>query len=457
MTMAMRAVVTGPREPKALHLGVVEGGAITLEKLFRDRRVITIGRDEKCDLVVSADKATLFSPAPDGRLWLHLHPGMTGRVSTGDGTRDVAAVVASGVTKISLDDRARGRVALGGIVVLLQMVHPPPVTPRPQLPAAVQGGFWRSIDWRFTGFVTATFLGFMSFMLYLEGADFPVAESVAMIPADYAMLVMEEPEPPPEPDVPEVVDGESVDVPSDALADARDVRRDTAPDRPDRPRPTDEPPSLVDRETIRTAALLEIGSLLRTGEGPTALDDLMMGADTSDAASVLAMVDATTSSAYVDPSALHERGGASGRPTSTDLGHLSIAGHDAANTMAGEGPPEERVITGWVTPESPTDEGGRGVFEAALVTARVRSLMSGIRRCYEAELLRDPTLSGKVTTKFTILESGTVTGVRAIENTTGNGQLAACVGGIIGRMRFRSGPEGGSVDFSYPFVFAPQQ
>ncbi len=165
-------------------------------------------------------------------------------------------------------------------------------------------------------------------------------------------------------------------------------------------------------------------------------------------------MDAASSSASADD-VLHERGGASGTPSGTGIGAISIAhhGHEAIATA----PIDERVITAWVRPERPLDEGGSGELDGRVVTARVRSYMAGIRRCYETELRHDPTLAGKVTTKFTILESGTVTNVTTVLNTTGSAPLAQCVGGIIDRMRFRSGPVGGSVDFSYPFVFAPQR
>jgi hypothetical protein len=275
---------------------------------------------------------------------------------------------------------------------------------------------------------------------------------VALMPEEFATLLIEEPEPPPEPDLPEIVDGDAADVPSEEMADASDTPADERSDRR-APPSSDDRPTLVDREAIRTAALLELGTLMSGDDGPTAVDRLIAGADTTDAAGILAMVDAASSSASAGD-VLHERGGASGTPSGDGIGVLSIATH--GHHEIATGPVEEREIEVWVNPERPTDEGGTGIFESRLVTARVRAYMAGIRRCYETELRSDPTLAGKVTTKFTILESGSVTGVSTVENTTQSPRLAQCVGGIIGRMRFRQGPEGGSVDFSYPFVFAPQ-
>lgn len=38
----------------------------------------------------------------------------------------------------------------------------------------------------------------------------------------------------------------------------------------------------------------------------------------------------------------------------------------------------------------------------------------------------------------------------------GSPAVAECVVSTISRFRFTPGPEGGSVTFAYPFVFAPQ-
>ncbi|MGB0679582.1 MAG: TonB family protein, partial [Polyangiales bacterium] len=98
-----------------------------------------------------------------------------------------------------------------------------------------------------------------------------------------------------------------------------------------------------------------------------------------------------------------------------------------------------------------------GDFDASKVEAMIRKRRAAFQRCYEKELQKNPTLSGKVTVTFTIQESGSVTGARATNNTSNNSALAACVVGTFRRFRFNPGPSGGSVTYSYPIVFAPQQ
>ena len=92
-----------------------------------------------------------------------------------------------------------------------------------------------------------------------------------------------------------------------------------------------------------------------------------------------------------------------------------------------------------------------------VVTRTIRQRIRAIRRCYERELGRNPNLEGKVTVGFTVMESGTVAHAQVVENTSQSPVLGNCVARTLGRMRFHPGPEGGSVDFTYPFVFAPQR
>ena len=97
-----------------------------------------------------------------------------------------------------------------------------------------------------------------------------------------------------------------------------------------------------------------------------------------------------------------------------------------------------------------------GDFDASLVVAMIKRRIRAITMCYEMQLKRNPSLAGKVTTEFTIQPRGNVTDVKITANTTGDDAVGQCVANTIRAIRFNPGPEGGSVVFSYPFVFAPQ-
>lgn len=95
-------------------------------------------------------------------------------------------------------------------------------------------------------------------------------------------------------------------------------------------------------------------------------------------------------------------------------------------------------------------------FDPSIVTRQIQARIAGIQRCYEAQLVRDPTLRGRLVISFTIGTDGRVSEVVVRENSVGSPAVAACVTDVISRFRFSPGPTGGSVTFAYPFVFAPQ-
>ena len=93
-------------------------------------------------------------------------------------------------------------------------------------------------------------------------------------------------------------------------------------------------------------------------------------------------------------------------------------------------------------------------FDAALVARQIRTRLPAIRRCYEVELSRQPTLSGQGTVEFTIEPSGRSSGAAATSNSTGSLAVENCVVATVARLRFNPPPPA-PVRFSYPFAFVP--
>jgi TonB family protein len=83
----------------------------------------------------------------------------------------------------------------------------------------------------------------------------------------------------------------------------------------------------------------------------------------------------------------------------------------------------------------------------------VASHKASIRMTYEKFLKRDPSLSGKVTVRFTIAASGSVENAQVIENTTGNSEFEQEILRKLRMWKFDPIPEG-EVTVSYPFVFS---
>ncbi|MED5370777.1 MAG: AgmX/PglI C-terminal domain-containing protein [Myxococcota bacterium] len=86
--------------------------------------------------------------------------------------------------------------------------------------------------------------------------------------------------------------------------------------------------------------------------------------------------------------------------------------------------------------------------DAARVKQTVRKYQVNIVYCYEAHRKEDPTLEGRVETRFTI-QSGRVKQASIVENTTGSEALGDCMTDRIERWRFPVDVDG---EFFYPFI-----
>ncbi len=89
----------------------------------------------------------------------------------------------------------------------------------------------------------------------------------------------------------------------------------------------------------------------------------------------------------------------------------------------------------------------------AAINQIVASHRSSIRLSYQKFLRRDPSLAGKITVRFTITASGTISNITILENSTGNGELEQEIIRKIRMWQFDEIPEG-DVTVTYPFVFS---
>lgn len=478
MTMAMQAVNVVPMGPKVLRIGVIQAGKIVEERIIRKRETVSIGSSERNHFVMAAlpPRFELFQLVGNDYI-LNFTDEMKGRVGLPGGVQDLQQLRQSGGARnagtywqVKLSDSSRGKVTIGDTTLLFQFVTPPPVTPRPQLPAAARGGFVKGIDWVFTAFVTFSFMIHFGFIIYLENADWPLEEGIGEIPEEISRMLFDEPPPPPvEEDVP----------PPDETPTEPDTPAEQPPQQQQQAsrgqssgqasasrgensgaqgQSNAEATARMAAEAAAAAEQLLVGAL--GGGAESALNDVLRGgAVTGNAADVLAQASGVGVAAGGTGGQLRSRGGGgTGSGEGGGLGSLAAAGGAGATQQRQEGTEvvEVRVRGNLRLLDNDGDMTGSGDFDQRVVVNLIRQRISAIRACYERELRRNPQLNGKVTVEFTIQTTGTVSGVRATENTTGDDAVAACVVSTVQRFRFNPGPEGGSVTFSYPFVFAPQ-
>lgn len=481
MTMAMRMA---PRASGArvLRVGLLAGKSVVEERIFRKRRAVTFGGAETSDFVVASlpeSPISLFEL--EGQDYaISFCAGDEGRVGIDGAVYSLAELVSEGLAeprgerwRFRLDDASRGRIELGGYTVLFQFVTPPPVTPPAVLPQAARDGFMSGIDWLFTALVVFSYMVLFGFVVYLEGADFEQpGAGLRAVPESVARLIFEEPPPPspdepsreetsaldPRPEEPEVVaqtraptrvDPRPQDGAASAYADAAEAPPGPARTQPER---AAQVASLANEYAGQIAEQLHLGAF--GGAGAFA-DGLAGGADTSDPESILADAQRVRG-ADMRRSELRTRTPHTGSVSIMSLQGLAERG-PARSAMEGMRLVERRVTQLRLDGRQVRDIAGGGEIDAQAVIATVRLRMRAIQLCYERQLGRDAAIEGRVSVEFTIQPRGNTTNVRATSNSTGSANVARCATETIGRIRFDSGPEGGSVTFSFPLVFAPQR
>ena len=79
-----------------------------------------------------------------------------------------------------------------------------------------------------------------------------------------------------------------------------------------------------------------------------------------------------------------------------------------------------------------------------------------VKYCYQLELLRQPTLAGRIQVRFTVAASGQVIAADVERSTIGDARVEDCTVAAIRRLQFPKPLEGRQIIISYPFVLTPE-
>ncbi|MEC8193138.1 MAG: AgmX/PglI C-terminal domain-containing protein [Myxococcota bacterium] len=96
-----------------------------------------------------------------------------------------------------------------------------------------------------------------------------------------------------------------------------------------------------------------------------------------------------------------------------------------------------------------------GALDKSLIDAVIKKHMNQIRYCYQRELPKNPSLAGKVTVKFVISKTGSVSKASTKTSTLANKAVEGCINSRFMRFKFPEPKGGGIVIVSYPFIFQP--
>lgn len=94
-----------------------------------------------------------------------------------------------------------------------------------------------------------------------------------------------------------------------------------------------------------------------------------------------------------------------------------------------------------------------GSLSRAEVDEVVKSHLRRIKYCYQRQMQVNPSLSGKVTTRFTVSNDGSVGTARVVRSSIENEAVERCVVRTVFGMQFPKPRGGGHVIVTYPFTF----
>ena len=446
-------------EYKILRIGIIQNGKIVEERLVRKRENVTVGQSTKNTFVVPASTVlprsfTVFELTAQGYA-LNFTDNMDGRVSLGDQVVALPALRQAGKVQkkgelwhLLLNDRARGKLVIGDVTILFQFVAPPPVQPRPQLPPSVRSSLLQDMDWMLVAVVGASFVLHFGFMIYLRGIDWPRKPDLEEIPDRFVqMIVPPKKEEPKKPDELAKKDDDKKKEDDKAKEKKKsDENKAKAPPKPRDPeaeaRAAAERRARMAQEAAKTGVLKMLGA---KGDNGT-IADLVKGGDVSgDADKVFSQVGGV-GVATADGGGLRTKGGG-GTGSLRGGGSLKAGGPGEVGTGDRSG---ERAVKGVVKESAPVDVDGS--LDPSIIAKEIRGRLGAIKACYESGLKRNPNIGGKLVLRFEISSVGKVTKADYEQDTMKDDDVNSCIKGKVLSWRFPA-PAGGSVQFSYPFVF----
>jgi hypothetical protein len=316
---------------------------------------------------------------------LNFTEAMGGRISFEGGVAELADIRKSGkarakgkIWQLPVNYQARGKITISDSTILFQFVAPPPVQPRPQLPAAVKGNLLGNA----INFSTVCILFFLlveaGLCIWWANVEWPKPNMDEQF-AKYKELI--------QPRVAKIEE-KKAEAETGQTEDAKeaDEAEDKKKKSKDDWKESDEPKKSADeiaRERAEKRAQLAealaqtgINKILGAMGGDGAIADVMRGGDVgADQDELLAQVSGVGVATGED-GALHGPAGGKGSGEAADISQIKVNGD---KNVATEGPGAERQIKGTVKKKNPTAAGGSGMLEPGEVAGVVNKRIGAIK------------------------------------------------------------------------------
>jgi len=477
--------MTQKQTRKILRIGIIQAGKIIEERLLRKREPVTVGESHKNTFVIPATGLPLRFPLFElkgDKYFLTIADWMDGRLSLGTGVADLkslkqqkiaqkvgqvdyknpnqasAAKKKVPVYRVPLSEKSRGKLTFGEVTLLFQFVTPPPVPVKPQLPAIIQGGWIKSIDWVYSTILFMSLIAHMAFVYWCRVTG-PLPEvTMDMIPARFAKFIQVQK--PPErrkPKVQKKGDDKKGKDKKGKKKKKKAGKKKAVKKKAGKPKPRKSAAQLareraerrrkISNRLARSGILALLGS---KSKGGGSVSDVLKGGGLMEKNLDEALKGVKGVAVAGGAGARGSRRGGGARGT-IEGGSSKLSGPSGKAGTGGAGGKKRGGVRvkSKLAIESLETEG-------TLNQSKLRKLISRKRRtvqyCYERELKRTPSLSGKITVRITIALTGRVSNVEIDDNSL-NSRVARCITRKVKRWRFPK-PEGEAATVAIPFVFS---
>ncbi len=448
------------QQPKVLRIGVIQGGKIVEERVIPARQAVTVGSGSRNVIIVPQSdlpaSTTVFAWQGD-RYHLSFEEGTDGRIQGPQGAADFGALVSQGLARkegracsVPVGEDQRGKLTLGEVTLLWQFVTPPPEAPKPVLPKEAKGNHFRSMDRLFVSLLLISFLLHGGVYVALANTELPPDVTLEEIPDRYAKVLIPDKLP-----APPVVKEEPKPEQAGEVK-AEEKKPEKAEKKGEKGAET--PEQVAARKAARAAAvakavsskgMLKVLGALGPGTGSGAVADVFgSGGGMTDVATALSGAGGVA--VATDPAAGGGGRKGGGQGGAASIGDLATTGGGGAAVAYGA--KAEAKVSGSVAAEEAEIDSAD--IDQQKLAAFVKARFGLIKACYENALKRNPNLKGKVSIRFTILETGGLSDINAAVNSLGSPEVAACIMNTMRTWRTQFRPSG-PVTVEYPFVFTP--
>lgn len=414
--------------PKVLRIGIVQGGKIVQERVFRIGETVTIGESPKNTFVLTGTKLPqrheIFVVKGDSYL-LSVPDWIEGKISWKDGIRDLEELRVRGeaqkkgdVYQVPLNENVRGKVTIGPSTLLFQFVPAPPEPIRQVSPSDFRARIFDDDDPLFHGLLGVFTVIAASFVLWVATTPLPERLDLDAVAAARDLVVVDK--------------VEKIVIEMDALDDkpADEKKPDEKkPDEKAESKPTEPAKATVDSVKKQSLLLQQIGTAGDTSNS-NAVNDILG----DDAAAMAGLDKALTGVNGVESASATsvgvKAGSKDGRGDAT-VGIAAAGGGNASTSSGSVRVKKPKVETGSADADVESGDGSS-------IGSVVKKSGGRIQSCVEQSLKSNQDLNGRVSVGWTI-QAGRVSEAHLVKNSTGDDAVAKCIVNAVRSFRFDPG------------------